>query len=85
MTLVARFFSAVFIGLVRFYQLAISPLLGPHCRHTPTCSSYTIEAIRIWGPFKGGWMGLRRIARCHPWGTSGYDPVPKKEEKLPDS
>ncbi|UII26646.1 membrane protein insertion efficiency factor YidD [Fulvivirga maritima] len=71
----------LFIIPVRFYQLAISPLLGQNCRHTPTCSQYTIEAIKEWGPFKGTWLGMKRISRCHPWGTSGYDPVPKKEKK----
>ncbi|MBR9998079.1 MAG: membrane protein insertion efficiency factor YidD [Cyclobacteriaceae bacterium] len=72
--------SSIIIGLVRFYQGAISPLLGSHCRHTPTCSQYTIEAIREWGPFKGTWLGMKRLSRCHPWGTHGYDPVPKKPD-----
>ncbi|WP_445263756.1 membrane protein insertion efficiency factor YidD [Rhodohalobacter sp. 8-1] len=71
----------LFIKIIRFYQLAISPYLGQTCRHAPTCSSYMIEAIREWGTAKGVWMGLKRLARCHPWGTSGYDPVPKKEEE----
>ncbi len=74
--------SSVLILLVRFYQLSISPLLGSNCRHTPTCSQYMINAIREWGALKGGWLGIKRIARCHPWGTSGYDPVPKKSEIL---
>ncbi|MEI6747861.1 MAG: membrane protein insertion efficiency factor YidD [Bacteroidales bacterium] len=64
------------IAVIRFYQLAISPYLPPSCRYTPTCSSYGIEAIRKYGPFKGGWLALKRIASCHPWGGSGYDPVP---------
>ncbi|MDN4164046.1 membrane protein insertion efficiency factor YidD [Cytophagales bacterium LB-30] len=64
---------------VRFYQLAISPMLGAHCRHTPTCSQYTIEAIKEWGPWRGIWLGTKRLSKCHPWGTSGYDPVPKKQ------
>lgn len=67
-----------FILLIRFYQLSISPLLGSHCRHTPSCSHYTIEAIKEWGVLKGTWLGLKRIARCNPWGTCGVDPVPKK-------
>jgi uncharacterized protein len=71
----------LFILPIRFYQLFISPLLGSNCRHTPTCSQYAIEAIREWGVFKGMWLGLRRIARCHPWGTSGYDPVPRKNHE----
>ena len=66
---------------VKFYQLAISPLLGSNCRYTPTCSQYAIEAIEEWGPLKGGYMGLKRILSCNPWGGHGYDPVPKKEKK----
>lgn len=71
-------FSYLFIFLVKVYQNAISPLTPGSCRHTPTCSQYTIEAIKIWGPFKGSWLGLKRLSKCHPWGTHGYDPVPKK-------
>ncbi|TVQ05027.1 MAG: membrane protein insertion efficiency factor YidD [Balneolaceae bacterium] len=74
----SRFFSVLLIGIIRFYQFAISPLLGSNCRHMPTCSNYMLEAIKIWGPLKGSWLGLKRIGKCHPWGTSGYDPVPKK-------
>lgn len=62
------------IGLVRFYQLAISPLFGPKCRYTPSCSQYFIEAVRKYGAVRGSWRGLCRICRCHPWGGSGYDP-----------
>ena len=69
----------ILIKSIRFYQLAISPYLGQTCRHSPTCSSYMIVAIREWGALRGTWMGLKRLARCHPWGTFGYDPVPKKE------
>ncbi|CAN5393810.1 membrane protein insertion efficiency factor YidD [soil metagenome] len=64
------------IGLFRFYKYAISPHLGPACRYTPTCSEYAMEAVQKYGPFKGGWMALKRISSCHPWGGSGYDPVP---------
>ncbi len=64
------------IALIRFYQHAISPVTGPSCRFSPTCSAYGIEAIRRYGPFRGGWLALRRILSCHPWGRSGYDPVP---------
>lgn len=70
----------IFIFPIRVYQLTLSPILGAHCRHTPSCSQYTIEAIQEWGVLKGTWIGAKRIARCHPWGTSGYDPVPKKEK-----
>lgn len=65
-----------FILLVRFYQKAISPLTPATCRYTPTCSQYTLTALQKHGLFKGGWMGIKRIASCNPWGGSGYDPVP---------
>lgn len=61
---------------VRFYQLCISPMLPASCRFTPTCSQYAIEALRRHGPLRGSRLALRRILRCHPWGGSGYDPVP---------
>lgn len=64
------------IYMVRFYQLAISPMFPSCCRYTPTCSQYAIEAISKYGPLKGGWLALKRILRCNPWGGSGYDPVP---------
>lgn len=67
---------AVMVLPVRFYQLCISPLKPPTCRFTPTCSQYAVEALRRHGPFRGSWLALRRLARCHPWGGSGYDPVP---------
>lgn len=63
-------------GLVRFYQAAISPLIPGACRYKPTCSNYAIAAIESHGPRKGSWLALRRIARCHPFGGHGYDPVP---------
>ncbi len=61
---------------IRFYQRFISPLTPPSCRFTPTCSQYAIEALRKHGPLKGLWLAARRLLRCHPWGGSGYDPVP---------
>lgn len=61
---------------IRFYQQCISPLLPPSCRYVPTCSQYALEAIRKYGPAKGVWLALKRLLRCHPWGGSGYDPVP---------
>ncbi|MDE6544442.1 MAG: membrane protein insertion efficiency factor YidD [Muribaculaceae bacterium] len=66
----------VLILPIRFYQLCISPMLPASCRFTPTCSQYAIEAISRHGAVRGMWLALRRIARCHPWGGSGYDPVP---------
>ncbi|NOT76535.1 MAG: membrane protein insertion efficiency factor YidD [Cyclobacteriaceae bacterium] len=70
----------IFIFPIRVYQATLSPLLGSGCRHVPSCSQYTVEAIQEWGVIKGIWMGSKRIARCHPWGTSGFDPVPKKDK-----
>lgn len=64
------------IGAIRFYQLAISPTLPPSCRFYPTCSEYTLQAIAKYGALKGLWLGLKRIARCHPFHPGGYDPVP---------
>lgn len=64
------------ITLVKFYRACISPLFPPICRFTPTCSAYAIEALRKYGPVKGLWLAVKRICRCHPWGGSGYDPVP---------
>lgn len=66
----------ILIALIRFYQGAISPLTPPSCRFVPTCSQYGIEAIQKYGAFKGGWLTLKRLSRCHPWGGSGFDPVP---------
>ena len=64
------------MAMVRFYRAAISPLRPPCCRFYPTCSQYALEALRKHGPLKGSWLTLRRLSRCHPWGGSGYDPVP---------
>jgi putative membrane protein insertion efficiency factor len=65
-------------GLIRFYQLAISPWLPAACRYEPTCSAYAREAIETQGALHGSWLGLRRLLRCHPWGGYGYDPVPPR-------
>ncbi|PSJ23453.1 membrane protein insertion efficiency factor YidD [Halomonas sp. ND22Bw] len=64
------------LGLVKAYQLILSPLLGPRCRYWPSCSHYTAEALKVHGPFRGGWLGLRRLLRCHPGAEGGIDPVP---------
>ncbi|WP_084091473.1 membrane protein insertion efficiency factor YidD [Andreprevotia lacus] len=66
----------VLIALLRVYQWAISPLLGPRCRFTPSCSHYAVEAIEKHGAGRGGWLTIRRLCRCHPWGGCGHDPVP---------
>ena len=71
-----KIFSLLLIIPIKIYQTIISPLLGPSCRFTPTCSQYAVEAIQKYGPFKGSWLSFKRILKCHPWGGSGYDPVP---------
>jgi putative membrane protein insertion efficiency factor len=66
----------LFLNLIRFYQRFISPLTPPSCIYTPSCSTYAFQAIDKYGALKGSWLALRRLARCHPWGPGGYDPVP---------
>ncbi len=68
--------AKLLMGLIQFYRYAISPLIPPRCRYTPTCSQYALEAIRKYGAVKGGWLALKRICRCHPWGGHGHDPLP---------
>ena len=80
----SHFFKQIFILPVRFYQIAISPMLGSSCRYDPTCSHYMIGSIKEWGVVKGLWLGIKRIASCHPWGGHGYDPVPKRKEEVVD-
>lgn len=83
--------TKVMIGGVKVYQYTLSPLLGPRCRFWPSCSSYTIEAIQVHGPLKGGWMAAKRIVKCHPGNPGGMDPVPggrseqlcREDEDLP--
>jgi len=64
------------IALLRAYQYAISPLLGRSCRYFPSCSEYAVDAVQKYGAIKGGWLGAKRVCRCHPWHPGGYDPVP---------
>ena len=71
-----RWLVKIPIFFVRLYQIFISPLFPASCRYTPTCSAYAIEAFKRHGVLKGGYLTLRRLLRCHPWGGSGYDPVP---------
>lgn len=73
---VSKIIALPFLLLVKAYQVFISPLFPSSCRFTPTCSHYTYEALKKYGVIKGGWLGIKRISRCHPWGGSGYDPVP---------
>ena len=68
-------------GLIALYRYIISPFLGPNCRYTPTCSEYAQTAVMRFGVFKGGWIAIKRIVSCHPWGKHGYDPVPEKKSE----
>lgn len=70
----------VALKLIRFYQYGISPMFGPKCRFIPTCSQYTYEAIQVHGFFKGTFLGIKRILKCHPFHEPMYDPVPTKEK-----
>lgn len=74
-----RILTFPFVVLIKFYQLFISPWLGKNCRYEPTCSHYTLEALKVHGLFKGSWLAIKRIGSCHPWGGEGYDPVPPKK------
>ncbi len=74
--MIKRILIFPFIVLIRIYQWVISPWLGPKCRFTPTCSHYAVEALQKHGVWKGLGLAIKRISRCHPWGSSGYDPVP---------
>ncbi len=80
MTSILNFLSfllkSLFLTLIKIYKYLLSPLLPPRCRYTPTCSTYTHQAIEKYGPVTGVWMGIKRFSKCHPWGGHGYDPVP---------
>ena len=78
MEIVKNIFIAPLLGLIYFYKHAISPFTPASCRFEPTCSSYFLEALKVHGLFYGSYLGIKRIFSCHPWGKSGYDPVPKK-------
>lgn len=73
-----KIFTIPLIGLIKFYQLTISPWLGNNCRYRPTCSQYMLDALKIHGLLKGLFLGTKRILSCHPWGKNGHDPVPPK-------
>lgn len=72
-----KWLRKIFLIPVYFYRYCISPLTPPSCRYNPTCSQYMVQAVMRHGIFKGGWLGIKRILRCNPWGGSGYDPVPE--------
>ncbi len=74
--LLKKIIISPFIFLIRFYQVAVSPYKPASCRYYPTCSQYSVQALQKHGLFKGGWLAIKRILSCHPWGKSGYDPVP---------
>ena len=71
-----KIIANILISLIKFYKMVISPYMAPSCRYSPTCSQYALEALKKYGLFKGGWLALKRILSCHPWGGSGYDPIP---------
>lgn len=75
-----KWFNYIIIFPIRVYQIFISPILGKNCRFNPTCSNYMIQAVNEWGIFYGVFLGIRRITKCHPWGDSGDDPIPKKKK-----
>ena len=79
MEIFIRPITLMVIGVVKLYQAVISPLMPQTCRHLPTCSEYTIEALRVFGPFKGTYLSIKRIISCRPGGSHGYDPLPEKD------
>ncbi len=78
----SRLLAWPLVGLVSLYRYLLSPWLGANCRFDPSCSAYAIEALRKHGAFRGSWLTIRRISRCHPWGGSGHDPVPDAPERM---
>lgn len=76
---IARIVGWPLLGAIWLYRHTVSPLLGVNCRFAPSCSEYASEALREYGGIRGGWLAVKRIGRCHPWGGSGYDPVPQRE------
>ena len=80
MEIFTRPITLIIFGIIRFYQFIVSPMIGPSCRHHPTCSQYCIESVETHGLIKGLLLAVRRVLRCRPGGTHGYDPVPKRDK-----
>lgn len=68
--------TRLLLALIKIYQYMISPMIGPSCRFTPTCSEYAVQALKKYGALKGFWLSIKRVGRCHPWNDGGYDPLP---------
>ena len=81
--MIDRIARALVVGAIHAYRMVLSPLLGPSCRFAPSCSQYALDAIRLHGTGRGGWLALRRIARCHPFHPGGWDPVPPEVSRGP--
>ena len=80
MEIFTKSITLIIVGIIKFYQFVISSVIGPSCRHYPTCSEYSIESIKTHGVMRGVYLALKRISRCRPGGTHGFDPVPKREK-----
>ena len=80
MEIFTKSITIIIVGIIKVYQFVVSPVLGPSCRHYPTCSEYAIESVKAHGVIRGLYLALKRISRCRPGGTDGYDPVPKREK-----
>ena len=80
MEIFTKSITIIIVGIIKVYQLVVSPVLGPSCRHYTTCSEYSIESVKTHGVIRGLYLALKRISRCRPGGTDGYDPVPKREK-----
>ena len=80
MEIFTKSITLIIVGIIKFYQIIVSPVMGPSCRHYPTCSQYTIESLKTHGVLRGLYLSVRRIWRCRPGGSHGYDPVPKRDK-----
>ena len=80
MEIFTKSITLIIVGIIKFYQIVVSPVMGPSCRHYPTCSQYTIESLKTHGVLRGLYLSVRRIWRCRPGGSHGYDPVPKRDK-----